>query len=50
MVPETSNIWVIATKSYNKIIKIWDYLVGIDLSTITEFDVIISHLLKMEII
>ena len=39
MVPETSNIGVIATKSYNKIIKIWDYLTGTDLSTFTEFDV-----------
>jgi len=39
MVPETSNIGVIATKSYNKIIKIWDYLTGTDLSTFEGFDV-----------
>ena len=39
MVPETSNIGVIATKSYNKIIKIWDYLTGTDLSTFIGFDV-----------
>lgn len=38
MVPETSSIGVIATKSYNKIIKIWDYLSGTDLSTFTGFD------------
>jgi len=39
MVPETSKIGVIVTKSYNKIIKIWDYLTGTDLSTFTGFDV-----------
>ena len=39
MVPETSNLGVIATKSYNKIIKIWDYLTGTDLSTFSGFDV-----------
>jgi len=39
MVPETSRIGVIVTKSYNKIIKIWDYLTGTDLSTFTGFDV-----------
>lgn len=39
MVPETSQFGVIATKSYNKIIKIWDYLTGTDLSTFTGFDV-----------
>ena len=39
MVPETSNIGVIATKSENKIIKIWDYLTGTDFSTFKEFDV-----------
>ena len=39
MVPETSSIGVIATKSYNKIIKIWDYLTGTDLSTYKNFDV-----------
>ena len=39
MVPETSSLGVIATKSYNKIIKIWDYLTGTDLSTFTGFDV-----------
>ena len=39
MVPETSSIGAIATKSYNKIIKIWDYLTGIDLSTYEGFDV-----------
>ena len=39
MVPETSSIGVIATKSYNKIIKIWDYLTGTDLSTFEGFDV-----------
>ena len=38
MVPETSNIGVIATKSYNKIIKVWDYLTGTDLSTFSGFD------------
>ena len=38
MVPETSNLGVIATKSYNKIIKIWDYLTGTDLSTFSGFD------------
>ena len=39
MVPETSHIGVIATKSYDKIIKIWDYLSGTDLSTFKGFDV-----------
>ena len=39
MVPETSKIGVIVTKSYNKIIKIWDYLTGTDLSTFIGFDV-----------
>jgi WD40 repeat protein len=39
MVPETSSIGVIATKSYNKIIKIWDYLTGTDLTTFQDFDV-----------
>ena len=39
MVPETSSIGAIATKSYNKIIKIWDYLTGTDLSTYEGFDV-----------
>ena len=39
MVPETSSFGVIATKSYNKIIKIWDYLTGTDLSTFKGFDV-----------
>jgi WD40 repeat protein len=39
MVPETSQFGVIATKSYNKVIKIWDYLTGTDLSTFTGFDV-----------
>ena len=39
MVPETSSIGVIATKSYNKIVKIWDYLTGTDLSTFKDFDV-----------
>ena len=39
MVPETSSIGAIATKSYDKIIKIWDYLTGIDLSTYEGFDV-----------
>ena len=39
MVPETANLGVIATKSYNKIIKIWDYLTGTDLSTFSGFDV-----------
>lgn len=46
MVQETSNIGVIATKSYNKIIKIWDFLAGTDLSTITEFDVNNFSLIK----
>ena len=39
MVPETSQFGVIATKSYNKVIKIWDYLTGTDLSTFKGFDV-----------
>ena len=39
MVPETSYIGVIATKSYNKIIKLWDYLTGSDLATFRDFDV-----------
>ena len=39
MAPEKANLGVIATKSYNKIIKIWDYLTGTDLSTFFEFDV-----------
>ena len=39
MVPETSSIGAIATKSYNKKIKIWDYLTGTDLSTYDGFDV-----------
>ena len=39
MVPETSSIGVIATKSSNKIVKLWDYLTGSDLSTFKGFDV-----------
>ena len=39
MVPENSKYGVIATKSYNKIIKLWDYMTGTDLSTFTGFDV-----------
>ena len=39
MVPETSSIGVIATKSSNKIVKLWDYLTGSDLSTFKDFDV-----------
>ena len=39
MVPETSKLGVIATKSYNNITKIWDYLSGTDLSTFENFNV-----------
>ena len=39
MVPKTSKIGVIATKSYNKKIKVWDYLTGTDLCTFEDFDV-----------
>ena len=38
MAPENSKYGVIATKSYNNIVKLWDYLTGTDLSTFIGFD------------
>ena len=38
MVPENSKYGVIVTKSYNRIVKVWDYLTGTDLSTYIDFD------------